>query len=113
MWFLEGQKAPASEHPFEVNELTSQKNCWNVLLLCFEANFPLMSDKSRSERSLLVISEILGLSFNRLTGDYMYSRLNRDIFPQLLQTILCQKPKTLYPIFTAFLKSTWNFEHFE
>ena len=30
MWFLECSKAPASEHPFEVNELTGQKHCWHV-----------------------------------------------------------------------------------
>ena len=112
MWFLECPKAPASEHTFEINKLVGQKHCWNVWRRSFDANFQLIWDKSSTERSLIVRSDILGLCFNRLTGEHMYSRLNREIFPQLVWTQLCQKAKTFSEIFTAFLKSTWNFEHF-
>ena len=79
---------------------------------CFYANFPLISNKSRTSRSLLVKLEILVLCFNKLTGVHMYSRLNREIFPQIVWTKLSQKPKTFIQIFIAFLKSTWNFQHF-
>ena len=94
-----------------------QRVNWSKTLLkcarrCFHVNFPLISHKSRTERSLLIRSEILGLCFNRLTSDHMYSHLNREIFPQLVRTQLSQKPKTFSLIFISFLKSTWNFHHF-
>ena len=113
MWFLQCPKAPAREHPFEVNELTGPKHCWNVSRRNLYANFTLMSDKSTKERSLLVRSKILGLRFNRLTGNHMYSRLNRQIFRQPVRTQLCQKPKTFSGTFIVFLKFRWNFELFE
>ena len=104
MWCVEWPKAPASEDPFEVKELASPKHCWNVSRRCLDANFPLISDKSRTEGSLLVTSEILGLCFNRLTSDHMYSRLKREIFPLLVRTQLYQKPKT----FSGFSLHVWN-----
>ena len=113
MWFLECPKPPDSEHPFEVNELTGRKHCRNVLYACFYANFPLMSEKSSMKRFLLVRLQVLGLCFNRLTGDHVYSRLSREVSPKLVRTQLCQKPKTFSAIFIAFFKSTSNFEHFE
>ena len=113
MWILECPKAPPSEHLFKVNELTPPKDCWNVPRRCFYANFLLMSDKSRTEKSLLVTSEILGLCFNKFTDDQLYSCLNRQIFPQLVRTQLYQKQKVFCPIFISFLKSTWNLEHLE
>ena len=79
---------------------------------CFYVNFPLISDKSRTERSLLVRYKILALCSNKLTGDHMYSHLKREIFPQLVRTQLVQKPKTFYQIFMAFFQATSNLEHF-
>ena len=35
MWFYERRKAPASEHSFEVNELTGTKHSWNVNVVPF------------------------------------------------------------------------------
>ena len=93
MWFHECPKAPASEHPFKVNQLTGLKHCLNASRRCFYAIFPLISDKSKTERSPLVRSRISGLFFPRLTCDHMYSRLNRDIFPQAVRTQLSLKPK--------------------
>ena len=113
MWFLESPKAPSSEDLFEVKELTGPKHYWHVPRRCFFANFPLMSDNSSTERSLLARREILGLCFNRLTCDHMYSRLNREIFAQLVRKQLSQKPKIFSGNFVAFLKSTSIFEHFE
>ena len=43
----------------------------------------------------------------------MYPRLNREVFPQLVRTELCQKSKTFSEIFSELLKSRSNFEQFE
>ena len=72
-----------------------------------------MSGKSKTERFLLVRREILGLSFNSLTGDHMYSPFNRKIFSQLVQAQISQKPKRFSSIFIAFFKFTKIFERFE
>ena len=39
--------------------------------------------------------------------------LNRDNLTQAIQTLLSQKEKTFSEIFSSFLKSTLNFEHFQ
>ena len=96
---------------------TEWVNGYKTLLKCasrwFYANFLWISHISRMERSLLVRSEILGLCFNTLTGDNMHFHLIGEIFPQLVRTQLCQKPKTFSRNFIVFFKSTWNFEHFQ
>ena len=48
-----------------------------------------------------------------LTPDHMYSRHNRQNFPQHVQTSLSQKPERFSEIFISFLESTQNFPHFE
>ena len=50
---------------------------------------------------------------NTLTADDKYSLLNRDNLKQSIQTLLSQKQKTFSQIFSSFLKSTLNFEHFQ
>ena len=50
---------------------------------------------------------------NRLTADDKYSLLNRDNLTQSIQTLLSQKQKTFSQIFSSFLKSTLNSEHFQ
>ena len=42
----------------------------------------------------------------------MYSHFNSEIFKQIVPTQLSQKPKTFSEIFTAFFKSTKNFQQF-
>ena len=72
---------------FRTPFLSQLVNQSKTLLKCarrgFYANFPLTSQNFRTKAFLLVKSEILGLCFNRLTGDHIYSHLNREIFPQL------------------------------
>ena len=63
--------------------------------------------------SALVRSKILGLFLNTLTAEYTYSRRNMETFTQQFQTPLSLKQKTLSGFFIAFLKSTWNGEHFQ
>ena len=62
--------------------------------------------------SALVRSKILGLFLNTLTAKYMYSGRNMQTFTQQVQTPLTLKQKTFSGFFIAFLKSTWNWEHF-
>ena len=63
--------------------------------------------------STLVRSKILGLFVNTLTAEYTYSRRNMQTFTQQVQTPLSLKQKTFSGFFIAFLKCTWNAEHFQ
>ena len=65
------------------------------------------------KKSSLVRSKILGLFVNTLTAEYMYSGRNMQTFTQQVQTPLSLKQKTFSQFFIAFLKSTWNGEHFQ
>ena len=65
------------------------------------------------KKSALVISKILGLFVNTLTAEYTYSRRNMQIFTQQVQMPLSLKQKIFSGFSIAFLKSTWNAEHFE
>ena len=65
------------------------------------------------KKSALVRSKKLGLFVNTLTAEYMYSGRNMQTFTQQVQTPLSLKQKTFSGIFDAFLKSTWNGEHFQ
>ena len=49
---------------------------------------------------------------NRLSADGKYSLLNRDNLMQPIQMQLYRKQKTFSDFFSAFLKSSLNFEHF-
>ena len=61
---------------------------------------------------MLVLCKISGLFLNTLTDDDKYSLLYRDNLTQPIQILLSQKQKTFSQFFSAFLKSTLNFEHF-
>ena len=63
--------------------------------------------------SVLVTPEILGLSVNTLTAEYMYSRPNMQNFSQQLQTELSQIRKDFSALFIAFMKCTSTLEYFE
>ena len=63
--------------------------------------------------SALVRSKILGLFVNTLTAEYTYSRRNMHTLTQQVQTPLSLKQKTFPWFFIAFVKFTWNGEHFE
>ena len=65
-----------------------------------------------SKKSLLVICKISRLFPNTLSGDGKYSLLNRDNLTQPIQMQLSRKQKTFSDFFSAFLKSSLNFEHF-
>ena len=65
------------------------------------------------KNSLLLTCQILGLLVNTLATDEKYPVLNRDNLTIPIQMQLSQKHKTFCQFFTAFLKSRWNFEHFD
>ena len=63
--------------------------------------------------SVLGRSKILGLFVNTLTAEYTYSRRIMQTLTQQVQTSLSLKQKTFSGFFIAFVKFTWNGEHFE
>ena len=65
------------------------------------------------KKSALVRSKLLGLFVNTLTAEYTYSRRNMQTLTQQVQTPLSLKQKTFSGFYIAFLKSTWNGEHFQ
>ena len=60
-----------------------------------------------------LVRSVLGLFVNTLTAEYTYSRRNMQTLTQQVQTPLSLKQKTFSRFFIAFLKSTWNGEHFQ
>ena len=64
------------------------------------------------KKFLLVLSKISRLFSNKLSADAKYSLLNRDNLTQPSHMQLSKK-KTFSEFFSAFLKSSLIFEHFE
>ena len=64
------------------------------------------------KKSLLVIWKISRVCPNTVSADAKYSLLNRDNLTQPIQMQLSQKQKLFADFFSAFLKSSLNFEHF-
>ena len=62
---------------------------------------------------MLVLSKFLRLLVQALTDDEKYSLLYRENLTQPIQILLSQKRKTFSKFFSAFSKSTLNFEHFQ
>ena len=62
---------------------------------------------------MLVLSKFLRLLVKTLTDNEKYSLLYRENLTQPIQILLSQKAKTFSRFFSAFLKSTLNFEHFQ
>ena len=75
--------------------------------------FPWVWDKLSWKKPALVRSKILGLFVNTLTSEYTYSGRNMQTLTQQVQTPLSLKQKSICQFFIAFLKSTWNGEHFQ
>ena len=60
-----------------------------------------------------MIFKILGLLVKVLAADQMYLLPHRDNLTTPIQMQLSPKQKAFYELFTAFLKSTLDFKHFE
>ena len=88
-----------SENPFAVNVLTSSKNCWNLQKSTFILLFHHSGTKLSLKKVFLIRSEILGLLFNTLTGNYEYSHSDIENLLLQIQIKLCRKPLTILPSF--------------
>ena len=62
---------------------------------------------------MLVLCKFLKLLVKRLTVDEKYSLLYRENFTQQIEMLVSQKRKTFSQFFSAFLKYTLNFAHFQ
>ena len=62
---------------------------------------------------MLVLFKFLRLLVKRLTDDEKYSLLYRENLMQAIQILVSEKRKTFSQFFSAFLKSTLNFAHFQ
>ena len=62
---------------------------------------------------MIVLCKILGLFVHNLTDDEKYSLLCRENLTQPIQILLSQKRKTFFRFFSAYLKYTLNFAHFQ
>ena len=65
------------------------------------------------QKVFLVISEILRPFFNLLTPDDKYCLGDRENLPQPIEMQLSKNRYIFSDIFTAFLKSIFDCEHFE
>ena len=65
------------------------------------------------KKSLFLTCQILGLLVNTLAADEKYPLLKRDNLTIPIHMQLSLIEKTFSPFFAAFLKSRWNFEHFD
>ena len=106
------EKSLTSEQLSVINLLTGNKHCLNlhgttIILILHESLI------NWAGKSALVRSKILGLFVNTLTAEYTYSRRNMQTCTQQVQSPLSLKEKTFSGFFIAFLKSTWNGEHFQ
>ena len=62
---------------------------------------------------MLVLCKFLTLLVKTLTDDEKYFLLYRENLMQPIQILLSEKRKTFSEYFSAFLKSTLNFEHLQ
>ena len=85
------------------------KFAWKHLYHIYWSVWRQLTDK----KSLLVICKISKLFPKTLSADGKYSLLNRGNLTQPIQMQLSQKQKTFCGFFSAFLKSSLNFEHFQ
>ena len=65
------------------------------------------------KKCVLVTCKISSFFPNTLSGDRKYSLLKGDNLTQPIQMQLSRKQKTFSDFFSAFLKSSLNFEHFQ
>ena len=72
-----------------------------------------LARKVSSKKSLLLTCQILGLFVNTLANDEKNPVLNRQNLTIPIQTKLSEKQKTFSWSFSAFLKSSRNFERLE
>ena len=89
-------------------------NDFQKLLKSTEKNFyPTFSSvlaKLSYKKLILIRSEILELLLNKFTGNYKYSRSNRQNLPLPIEIKISKKHKFFCCIFLAFQEFTLNFQ---
>ena len=65
------------------------------------------------KKSLLLICKISRLFLNTLSADDKYSLFKRDNLTQPISVQLSRKQNTFFELFSTFLKSALDFEHFQ
>ena len=91
--------------------------CAQTLLKCqgqllYHIYWSLLKQLS-NKKSLLLRCKISRLFINTLSANGKYSLFNRDNLTEPIQMQLSRKQKTFSEFFSAFLKSSLNFEHFQ
>ena len=93
------------------------KTCSNTVEICTAKPLPYwrmtVNDIESLLKSLLVICKILSLFLNIFTADDKYSLLNRENLMRPIQMKLSHKQKRFSELFSAVLKSSLSFEHFQ
>ena len=101
---------------FKVSFKKQHRQCaWAFLKCEVELLYNIYLSRLRQlsyKKSLLVICKISRLFINTLSADGKYSLLNRDNLTQPIQMQVSRKQKTFSEFFSAFLKSSLNFEYF-
>ena len=92
--------------PFANQRVKGSKTLLKSARQHFYANLPLISNKLSFVWCLIVWSQDLGLLFNSLTADHMYSSQSWQKLLQEVQLQLSSKPLTFSSNFIAFSKST-------
>ena len=93
--------------------LTNPKHCSNLHDSSFFHISLSLRENFSFKKAFLVISEILRPFVITFTPDDRYSVGNRETLPHTIQIQLSKKLKYFSRFFTAFLKSTLNFEDLE
>ena len=92
------------------------KRAQRLLKFAWEHLYHIYSSLQRQltcKKSLLVICKIPRLFHNTLSGDGKYSLFNRDNLTQPIQMQVSRKQKSFSEFFSAFLKTSLKFEHFQ
>ena len=105
-------KSLVSEDSSKSDMINLSNHGWNV----HRSTFIIFIDHCEINsvgKSLFLTGQIVRLLVNTLPVDEKYPVLNRDNLKIPIQMQLSQKHKTFCQFFTAFLKSSWNFELFD
>ena len=78
----------------------------------FYPDFLIISEQRSSKKSLIVISEIVGLFSNMSTAYHTYSRQNWEKLPQQVEAKLYSNHEIVFQIFILFFKATLKLSHF-
>ena len=85
------------------------KSAWHYL---YHTHWSLPNQLSW-KKYLFLTCQILGLLVNILAADGKYPLVKRDNLTMPIQMHLRRKRNNFSQFFTAFLKCSWNFEHFD